>query len=379
MFHGMDCDRGSHRVHLDAERVLFDLTPPSLWTSRRRRGVLVLGGQHIQYPFEAPDLLRALGAPALAAIAFGWITAWRSDTTDEDRGYEHTVRARVGDAAYERFYRPYAEKVWGLDAALLSCTVAHHRMASAAPLRALLRGRSPQRFVYPTRGFGAVVDALVDKARALGVSIYTGVRFDARLDERACVYTAPLQALAPEHRLTHRGLYLVQLALPANTLDDTDTWYVPDANAWFSRVSQPARFDPAHRTPDVDLLTVEIPEGRWGLGRNFLMHLGTLIAQLHDHGIVPRGVTVLDAQQHFVSCVYPMYTRGWWRRRAEALATVARLERVWPAGRQGLFWHCNVDHSLRSACDAALSLLDAPSSSTWIARCATELGPRVRD
>ena len=46
-----------------------------------------------------------------------------------------TFAARVGGPAYEAFYRPYAEKVWGIDPTELSQTVAKKRLSTTAPWR----------------------------------------------------------------------------------------------------------------------------------------------------------------------------------------------------------------------------------------------------
>jgi hypothetical protein len=195
----------------------------------------------------------------------------------------------------------------------------------------------------------------------------------------AVLYTGRLSTLAPEAGLTHRGLYLVHIALPPGTLDDTDTWYVPDGRYWFGRVSQPARFSPSLSTREADVLAVEIPEGRWGEGRDFLKDLDALMTQLRDAGIVRRKVNALEARQTWIAGVYPMYLRGWSTRWTRAMSEVRVMGRVWPVGRQGLFLHCNMDHALRIAADAVEQMARGGNAAQWVDGCGRYLEMRVRD
>ena len=397
-FLGLACDRGSHRAHADAHPALFELTADADWQPVPRRGVLVLGGRHVPYPLSATSFARALGLRGSAAMALGWLArppqlrrfrAWERDrgAAAPDEGFEAFVLARVGEVAYQRFYAPYVEKVWGLPPRELSRSVARQRVSTSSPLAALLgalRGRVSQAsFLYPRAGLAPVVDALMKRALAAGVRVTfrrPATREDiARAPHDRVIFTAPLRALAPEARLEHRGLYLLHFAFPSGTLAATDTWYAPEARYWFGRVSQPARFASALAAEGREVLAVEVPEGRWGPAVDFLARRDELVAQLVDAAILPRGAPVLDARQTWVPDVYPLYRRGWIDRWTAAMADVRGLERVLPAGRQGLFLHCNMDHALAIARDAVTHLARGADAAAWIDGCARYLDLRVRD
>ncbi len=384
-FRGLPCDRGSHRDHDDAWRTLPPEVRALAWERVPRRGVLVLGGRHARYPLDPVDFARALGLRGLAAMGLGLAASrrpWSRDSGDTpDEGFEDFVAARVGRAAYERFYRPYAEKVWGLDPRDLSRTVARQRLSSSSPLRALVGGRAPQRFWYPRGGMSALVEGLLAACAREGVR----VRFDAPVTDRASldadrvIYTAPLGELAGEARLTHRGLYLVHLALAPGSLGDADTWYVPDARYWFGRASQPARFSAALAAPGEEVLAVEIPEGRWGDAVDFTARADELLAQLRDAGVVRGRAPPAAVQQTFVRGVYPLYRRGWMGAWRAAMAKVRAMGDVLPAGRQGLFLHCNLDHAVATGRDAAKHLADGGGAGAWVDGGARYLDLRVRD
>ena len=72
-----------------------------------------------------------------------------------DVGFEEFVLGRAGRAALDAFYAPYARKVWGLEPAQLSQTVARQRVSTQRPWESLLRG-APQTFHYPRTGMAGL-------------------------------------------------------------------------------------------------------------------------------------------------------------------------------------------------------------------------------
>ncbi len=387
-FRGLPCDLGSHRLHPEAlRRPLFrEMRRDCPFLERPRRGVLLLGGRRIPYPPTAAAMIRALGPRASLSLIAGLATqrgAWDHDP-GEDVGFERFVRDRVGGPAYELFYRPYAEKVWGLDPADLSRTVAKKRVSTTAPWRLLAgaAGRSLRAgFVYPAGGTHRIIAWREDRLAALGVHVETGQAFDA--DEprpEVTLFAGDLRDLVPTP-LDHRGLYLVYLALPIPRAGEAETYYTPEPRFWFGRVSEPQSYSPSLARPGETVLTVEIPEGRWGRQEDFASgdRLDELCRQLVDAGIAPRGVRPIEARQRFVPGVYPLYRRGWidaWR---EAMRSVVALGGVIPFGRQALFLHCNLDHCADIAADAARHVVAGRGVEAWIGLAERYLELRVRD
>jgi len=394
-FEGRSLDRGSHRVHTDAHPLLTELTASEHWTPRPRRGVLVLGDRSVEYPLRLGAFLRALGPRAAVAMGAGWalrpgqlrrFRRWEADRgepTTDDEGFADFVRARVGSAAFERFYRPYVEKGWGEAAAHLSRTIARQRVSVSSPwdsLRAQARPSSAT-FLYPTRAMAGLIEHLVAEVRRAGVELRFGRPFvsdDAR-GGRPVVFTGRLPELAPAAGLRHRGLYLLHLAMPRGSLAEADTWYVPDARYWFGRVSRPERFSPALQVDGREVLCVEIPEGRWGADVDFVARADELLAQLRAAGVVRTPDAALALRQTFVPSVYPLYERGWVQRWRGALATATALGEIYPVGRQGLFLHCNMDHCVHMAAELVEHLDARRGPREWLARCDRWLDLRVRD
>jgi protoporphyrinogen oxidase len=400
-FRGVDCDVGSHRVHPECDPLLLELTEDAGWMRRPRRGAIVIGGRRVRYPLGARDFLRGLGPRNAAAMLGGLLAApgraralksWEADrrtTADEDEGFEDFVRARAGSAAYEVFYRPYIEKVWGIDPSELSRTVAKQRVSTLRPFSAAARSLMPKKarpgFLYPRHGMAALLELLREQLEVLGVTTRTGVRFDAdtarevKGDFRATLFSGRLRDITQRPALDHRGLYLLHLAFDQPRLGTTDTWYFPDGAVPFGRVSETSLFSPALSPMGESLLCVEIPEGRHGPEARFDQRAGPIVDALRHHGVVPAKARLLAVHQEYRHDVYPLYLRGWldgWR---EALDEVATLGNVIPFGRQGLFLHCNLDHCAAMAA-AAVDHAQADLDPTrWRARAEAMTELRVRD
>lgn len=409
-FRGIPCDLGSHRLHPAAlERPLFrEINAHTPFLRRPRRGVLLLGDRRVPYPPTALALARAIGLPASLSTAAGFLaragrrrafSGWEADrAASDDQGFERFVRDRVGECAYQAFYRPYAEKVWGLDPAELSQTIAKKRVSATRPwaLVASAAGRAARwiagdhepgddaassSFVYPERGAASIIAWLEAELARAGVPIERGRAFEPGDRDRGPVlFAGDLRDLAPTS-LEHRGLYLVYLALPVERVGAAETYYSPDPRHWFGRVAEIQNYSPALRTPGETILCVEIPEGAWGGGRDFSrgeLH-AALLAQLRWAGIVPRGVQPIEARQRFLPSVYPLYRRGWIDEWRATMTRVATMGNIVPIGRQALFLHINLDHCADIAEAAVEHVHAGGNAAAWTKKAEEYLEIRVRD
>lgn len=403
-FQGLACDRGSHRVHPESHPLLRELTSREDWEERPRNGKLVLNGRHIPYPIDPVSFLRGLGFEAAFDMAIGWLTRpgvferfknWeeaRQETPVEDKGFEQFIVERVGESAYRRFYRPYVEKVWGADPDNISQSVAKQRVSTSKPLQSILKsiGFEDETFLYPRSGMAGLADTLVEQADEEGVEIEYGRYYDPERDgtgesaapngHDAVVYSGYLPDLVDDTELDHRGLYLLHLAFPEEIVDDTiDTWYVPEPDYWFGRVSQPENFSPELARESRSILCVEIPEGRWGRGRDFMDRLDEVTDQMAEADILEAPREPVDARQTYLPRVYPHYFRNWYDEWEDTLESVREMGDVYPVGRQGLFLHCNMDHCVSIAADAVDHLTGDQPNDGWFDRCDDYLDLRVRD
>jgi protoporphyrinogen oxidase len=133
---GVRVDHGSHRLHPAIEpRILEDLRGllGDELQRRPRNGRIFLEGRWIRFPLRPADLARRLppsfAAGAAADAASAWARRPRADT------FAETLRAGLGPTMCERFYFPYARKLWGLDPSELAGEQARRRVSAGSPAR----------------------------------------------------------------------------------------------------------------------------------------------------------------------------------------------------------------------------------------------------
>lgn len=391
-FRGVPCDLGSHRVLPEAKRA-FSSLPGVEWRERPRRGALILRQRHIEYPPSLGGFLWGLGASQSLDFGLSLIgqrasrwSSWERDRADlfrGDVGFARFVTERAGRAAYEAFYRPYAEKLFGGSAQNLSQSIAKKRVSTEAPLRALLRSfvEPPQRFFYPSQGMGALIEALKQKLSSYQVQLQYGKTLTPGdlPPNQTIFYSGYPDALIPETKLTYRGLYLLYLAFPVSSVGEIDTYYTPERRYWFGRVSEPQNFSEQKRRAGESTLCVEIPQGDFGTGEDFLSQLDRIVSQLRDAKIIPKNLSPKDAKQLYLPRVYPLYQRGWLSEWLDTMRKLSQAGNLFPIGRQGLFLHCNIDHCVQISADAVDHMLNQKSAAQWIEHAVKYLEVRVRD
>jgi|GEM_PF-958699 len=410
-FRGIPCDIGSHRLHRAAlELPLFrEIHAKNPFLLRPRRGVLLFGGHRLAYPPNALEMLSALGPSASLSLGVGLLSTGRrgrafarwehdrvSQTEDRDVGFERFVIDRVGEPAYRAFYRPYAEKVWGIDPAELSQSVAKKRLSTTRPWALLQNafGRmltkidafaeQPEdldHFLYPAKGVSSMIQYLEKELTSSGVSVEMSRPFCIEDAQDNTVFFAGDLKDIVETGLEHRGAYLIYLALPLERAGPHETYYSPDPRYWFGRVSELKHYSPELSNPSETILCVEIPEGGWGRGVDFASgdRFQTLLSQLCHAGIIRPGTHPTEWRQCFVPQVYPLYRRGFRASWRDSMRRVIALGSMVPFGRQALFLHCNLDHCVQIAEAAVQHVLAGQSARGWVDRAERYLELRVRD
>ena len=161
---GIRVDHGSHRLHPAIDpRILGDLRGllGDGLQRRPRNGRIHLEGRWIRFPLRPADLARRLPPSFAAGVAVDAATAWarrpRADT------FAETLRAGLGPTMCERFYFPYARKLWGLDPSELAGEQARRRVSAGSPGRLLAgwprRRRDGPWFWYPGTASGPSASA----------------------------------------------------------------------------------------------------------------------------------------------------------------------------------------------------------------------------
>ena len=379
---GVCVDLGSHRLHpampAPIRRAVDDLVELQ---ERPRNGRIRLGDRWLPFPLTPVGLARGLPAATAARAVRDALAAPARRPRDDS--YAEVLRAGLGPTVWRRFHEPYAWKLWGTDPNRLAGELARRRVSAATPAdvaRRVVRGvRTRPTFLYPRRGFGALVEAMADRVPEIrlgtkvtgliehGDRVIVGLA-DGRIVTASHVFsTVPatrtagwLQLLDPQPPLPAvRAMVLVYLTLDRRPYTEFDAHYLPERGVLPTRVSEPTNYrtDPAD-PPDRTVLCAELPcwegDDTWGATD---ADLGLRVADdLVRSGLPAPHVVAVHTVR--LPSVYPVMT-------PEALAAVDRAEqalaasrRVTVLGRQGLFTPDNTHHVLDMGFAAASCVTD---------------------
>jgi protoporphyrinogen oxidase len=405
---GVRVDHGSHRLHPSCDpAVLAELRGllGDELQARPRRGRIALAGRWVAFPLRAADLARRLPPGLVARLARDVLASpLRRPGADT---FAEVVRARLGPTVAERFYFPYARKLWGLEPSEIAGDQARRRIsarsAGAVAARALGRSRGPQSFWYPARGFGRIPEALAAAADDAGAQLLAGTEATGvcatpagvtvrlagggRIDAGALWSTVPLPTLArlagapPDvlgaaGRLTHRSLVLVYLVVGRRQWTPYDAHYLPGPETPVTRVSEPRNYRDGPDPPDRTVICAEIPcrEG----DELWSAPAGDLADRVRD-GLVRLGLPdprPEAAEVRRLTAAYPVLRLGYERDLARLERWLTALPRVRSFGRLGLFAHDNTHHALA---EARVCVATADDDRAWAAARAAFAGHVVED
>jgi protoporphyrinogen oxidase len=386
---GVRVDYGSHRLHPTIDAGILEELRALLGEElerRSRHGRILLEGRWIAFPPRPLDALTRLPPSFLLGAARDAATA--SARTPRDGTFAEVLRAGLGPTMCERFYFPYARKIWGVEPERLDGEQARRRVSAGSTgslTRRLLSRGSGSWFWYPRRGYGTISERLAEAAGASGASLRFGTSVEAldvsddrvvavlsdgaTVTARRAFTTLPLATLA---RLVHptppaavhdavaslrtRALVLVYLVLALDRCTPYDAHYFPGPFTPVTRISEPKNYrsggDPAGRTVLCAEIPCDVGDAVWNLADEAAGELvGETLAEAGFRLPPPEAVALRR-----LPSAYPIYDLGW----GDAFATVdewaGSLPRLLTFGRQGLFAHDNAHHALAMAWAAADAL-----------------------
>ena len=387
---GQRVDHGSHRLHPTTDPAVLAELRELLGADlqlRRRNGRIRLAGRWIAFPLRAADLVRRLPPGfALAAARDAALAPLRRPRADT---FAEVVRAGLGPALAERFYFPYARKLWGLEPDRIAGEQARRRVGASSPAKLLRRvlGGSETKgvFWYPRRGYGQISEALAAAAESVGAELRYGAEAEAveLVDDRVRVRLAggeeldagrlwttvplpvlarmtspppPAAALQAASRLQFRAMLLVYLVLDVDRYTPFDAHYLPEAWTPVTRVSEPKNYRDGDDVPGRTVLCAELPCSRddplWSASEE---ELAGIVADALEGAGLPRP-RVAETVVRRLPFVYPIYSLGY-ESAVSALDDWAEAQaRLLTFGRLGLFVHDNTHHALAMAWAAADAL-----------------------
>jgi protoporphyrinogen oxidase len=382
---GFTFDIGPHRFY-STNPLVMDFLRKVLGSDHviiaRNSAVHFLGEYHTW-----PLRLRSIFQMPLAVSFRAFLDLFnkRFQKQSDDPTFENYILAKYGRTLYDTFFKDYTEKFLGIPA-----RSTHQNWAKIGVERATIDEKVttgsifqifklmlmpvPRRlhFLYPLVGVDVFCERLRDKIEAMGGEILTGAvpeeieaeggRITAltaggrRHIVKELIWSGSLIDLAPlvgieTPGLEYLSLIIYNVRLKSKPLQDYQWCYYGARDIVFSRVTNTNLFHSDMTPPGKGGLCVEVTarpgDDLWSDPQTLADSIVEQLVRVH---VIKSGDQVEGIDIEKIRDAYPVYDcnylaelEGFRRRLDESLANCHL------AGRTGLFWYNNMDHSIENA------------------------------
>lgn len=385
-------DVGPHRFHTENPNIkaYLDRVLQGHATAFPRRSEVYFAGKYYRWPLHPKNLAQL---PVPLALKSGVDLAVNGMKTYGNQSFEDYVLRQYGPTLYEHFFKGYSIKFlgihprethpdWakvGINRAIIDDKLQMQNLAQLAKSTLLQYNKAEIDFLYPRGGLHVTWQKVSDLLLARGGRIVTGTgaklvggqgRIEAveaggeRIEKPgAVIWTAPITLACEQLGLARPNLpYLATLIF--NVLVSRDSprqyqWcYYGADDIVFSRVSIPKYFSDDTCPPGTVGLCVEITcragDERW---RHAERLTDAVVSDLVKVGLVRSRLDVMDVFVERVPETYPIYHRTYPGELDRARKALAAYDNLHLAGRTGMFWYNNMDHSMENAMQLTKKLL----------------------
>jgi protoporphyrinogen oxidase len=361
-WHGFDCDLAPHRLYTNNEALLQELLALVPMARMRRKSRIYLKGKWIRDPVNAAEILFKF-FPGRSLNVF-W--SYLSRQANLEDSFEALVLSRFGTGLNELFFKPYAEKLFGIPAGEISAEWGRRKIRVAG-LRDMLQRRSKlyfKDFYYPiSHGYGATCDRLYEEvkdrvrlqSRLVGLQRsskdtylcafadangqQSTTEFDVLVSSLPFVYLARLLGL--ELNLRFRPAMVTYLLLDRTRVTDNHWFYFADKEFIINRVAEFKNFATNSVPADRTVLCCEVTQVE-----KFSPEV--VIEELVRTGIIAER-DVLDIKTIELPNAYPIYDRGYEEQIARGSQFFAAHPNIHHIGRQARFAHKDIDEIFEEA------------------------------
>ncbi|MCC7264377.1 MAG: FAD-dependent oxidoreductase [Candidatus Latescibacteria bacterium] len=364
---------------------------------RHKHAAQFFNGRFIDYPLSPVHVMQQL-RPGLTARIVSEVVLQRFKSlvwTSSDHSFEKWVASRFGATLYQTYFRPFTQKVWGIDPDHLDPRTASQRIAFNSIFDYVIKTcsyfflhrndfssiHSPlkDKYYYSRGGIGTLTRRLAERCRELGVEFRCGHQVE-RLEveegqvkalhftngERVAdfdyaVNTMPLSLLlaslghpVADLPIKFRSMVFVFLEIPRPQMSPYSWIYYPDPDIIFQRSTDFAHLDAGMCPPGKTGVCLEIscfPEEEVWSWRDEQI-LARVRRDLEQVGVLPESV---PCKGHVVrkQFIYPIQVIGYLEIVEELLKPVRGIRNLVTTGRQGLYKYCNMNECMEMALEVA--------------------------
>lgn len=380
--HRFDTNNPNIKTYL--ERVL---TRPGTFFPRKSE--VFFKGKYYAWPIKPQNLAQL--PPSLAAKAFVDLATNGSKDYGEDN-FENYILRQYGPTLYKHFFEGYSIKFlqlhprethsdWakvGINRAIIDDKAQMQNLSQLLRSTLLQFNKTAQRFLYPQGGMYEVWDNVAERITGLGgrIILGTGAEMEGRngrvvrvragneeWEPSMVVWTGPITQACKQLSqqvpdLNYLGLLLYNVMVKEEAPRDYQWCYYGAQDLLINRVSVPRFFSPDTTQPGVtgycNEVTCMVGDARWNHGDrliDWVIDDMVRVGLIHDRG------NVMDCRVERLAESYPIYRKDYPQELEKARAQLGGFENLRLAGRTGLFWYNNMDHSMENALQLSRRLL----------------------
>jgi UDP-galactopyranose mutase len=232
---------GPHIFHTNSADVFEYLSRFTKWRKYEHRVLASVDGMLVPIPINRTTINALYGLDLEAdADAEAWLAA-RAEPVDTIETSEDVVVSAIGRELYEKFFRGYTRKQWGLDPSELDKSV-----TGRVPTRTNVDDRyfTDKYQAIPADGYTAMFENMLDHPK---IDVITGVDFAEVRDAYAfdrLVYTGPIDEYFGfcYGALPYRSLRFEHAVIEQANFQPVATVNYPDENTPYTRITEYKHF-----------------------------------------------------------------------------------------------------------------------------------------
>jgi protoporphyrinogen oxidase len=384
-------DCGPHRFYTANKNVsnYLDRVLAQKATFFPRKSEVYFKGKYYGWPIKPQNLVQL--PPRLAGKSFVDL-ALNGFKEYGDLTFEDYILRQYGPTLYQHFFKGYSEKFlginpsdthsdWakvGINRAIIDDNAQMQNLFQLLKTTLLEGNATPPRFLYPQGGMQDAWTQVSQMFEALGGRIITdtGARLegsdgkidavwanDERIEPSVVIWTAPITLACDQLGLTrpkldYLGLLLYNVMVNEEPQRDYQWCYYGSKKLLINRVSTPRFFSPDTAPQGTGGYCAEVTcmkgDNRWQHAERLT---DWVIDDLARVGMIHNRANVIDARVERLEASYPIYHKDYPGQLDLARQQLSKFKNLHLAGRTGLFWYNNMDHSMENAMQLTKRLL----------------------
>jgi protoporphyrinogen oxidase len=384
-------DCGPHRFHTANPQVSSYLNRviERHTTYFPRKSEVFFKGKYYGWPIKPKNLLQL--PPEIAAKSFVDLTVNGFREYGDDN-FEDYILKQYGPTLYEHFFRGYSEKFlgihprethsdWakvGINRAIIDDNAQMQNLFQLLKTTLTSSDKEASRYLYPKKGMYEAWEQISQLLIALKARIITGTSATMEREGNRItrvhagsesfvpsrvIWTAPITLACSQLELqrpdlNYLGLLLYNLMVNEPAPRDYQWCYYGEPSLLLNRVSVPRFFSEATCPPMTTGYCCEVTcmegDARWQHAERLT---DWIVDDMIKVGMIKHRDNVFDVRVERLPASYPIYHSRYPEELDLARRQLEQFDNLHLAGRTGLFWYNNMDHSIENAMQLSSRLL----------------------